>query len=207
MKFTKKRLQLWAILGIAAAHLTACGPAQIPPIVDIETNETAFLVPMEGESKEGQERFMSVDFLEQNKAPTKRVTLPIRKRSTGRVWFDYEWLPTLRVVTVNRTPVTREWTAEEGTGTEAKDQGIHVESKESIGFSVGVNLTASVTEEDAATFLYWYAGKKLAEVVDENVRGFVTSVLSREFGERDLMTGKGAKAEIFKKCFEETAEH
>ena len=46
-----------------------------PPKVEvneiIETNETAFLVPLEGKSKEGQGKFMSIDYLEEAKIATK----------------------------------------------------------------------------------------------------------------------------------------
>jgi len=67
-----------------------------------------------------------------------------------------------------------------------KDQAIAVESLESIGFSAGATITVSIKEEDAPTFLYYYFGKKLDDVVDQNVRSFVQMVLSREFGNRNL---------------------
>jgi len=186
---------------------TGCGAYKAELVKEIETNETAFLVPMEGASKTDQGRFMSIDFLEEAKVATKRVTLPQRRLKTGRAWFSYKWIPTVRVVKVDRTPVTREWTQDEVSGTSNKNEAIHVESKESIGFAIGVNVTTFVKEDDAATFLYWYAGKPLSEVVDENVRGFVTSILSKEFGSRDLVDGRGEKATIFDTVFITTKEH
>ena len=63
-KWTRKYLHL----GFSAVLLVGCvGPAKVLPIVEIEPNETAFLVPMEGASKEDQARFMSEEFLQENK--------------------------------------------------------------------------------------------------------------------------------------------
>lgn len=171
-----------------------------PPKIEInetiETNETAFLVPLEGKSKEGQGKFMSVDYLEKAKVATKRITIPQRERKIGRFDHTIEWIPTMRLIKVNRLPVTREWTEEKTSGTSNKDEAIYVESKDSIGFSVGVNITTMITEENAAKFLYFYAGKSLPRVTDGNVRGKVTAVLSREFGMRDLAQCKSEKRKI-----------
>lgn len=191
---------LLVLLAVSAANI-ACsgcmGPPKVLPIEEIKTNETAFLVPLEGASKGDQQKFMSVEFLKTAKVATKRITIPVTERSLGRMWWSYEWLPTIRVVKVDRTPVTREWTSDETTGTTKKNEAITVESLDSIGFSIGINLTASVTEEDAATFLYYYAGKPLSEVVDQNVRGFVQSDLSGQFGQKAMEDCKKEKKAIF----------
>lgn len=177
--------------------VSGCGPVRIEPLETIDTNETAFVVPLEGSTKTDQGRFMSIDYLEQAKVATKRVTVPLRYRKIGRMPFEYEWIPTMRVIKVNRAPITREWTDEEARGTNQQvDDSISVQSKDSIGFKVGINITTFVAEEDAAKFLYYYAGKPLSQVVDENIRGYVTSVLTREFGSRTLEEGKLAKREI-----------
>lgn len=193
-----KRSILFLVLLTLVCALTACGPAEVKPIEEIEPNQTAFLVPLEGENLEGQGQFMSEDYLVANKVPAKRVELSIRKRSTGRMWYDYEWIPTMKVIKVNRTPVTREWTDSEMTGSNSKDDGFRVESSDSIGFILGGTLTARVTEEDSAKFLYNYAGKPLAHVVDENVRGFLQAYLTDAFGRLSLTECKKEKGNIFK---------
>ncbi|MFH1366416.1 MAG: hypothetical protein ABIH38_00300 [Patescibacteria group bacterium] len=200
---------LYAILfGTFALGLLSgvgCAPAKKEMIEEIESNQTAFLVPMEGDT--AQAKFMSLEYLEHAKVAVKRVSHAQRKIVTGRGRWNRKWVATTRLIMVDRTPVTREWTGEKDRGTANKDQAIYVESKESIGFGVGVNVTAFVKEEDAATFLYWYAGKPLADVVDENVRGYVTSILSSGFGSLDLVDARGEKAAIFKKVFEMTQVH
>lgn len=195
----------WVIL-IVLALFVSCGPAKVERFDEIGTNETAFLVPLEGPSNASQAQFMSVDYLNENKVATKRISLPLRKHGIGRMWFSYEWIATMKVIKVNRMPVTREWTGDSTTGTSSKDQALWVESSDSIGFGVGVNVTALVTEIDAATFLYYFAGKSLADVVDENVRGKVNSILSREFAKFDLEKARREKNAIFATAAKETIE-
>ena len=126
--------------------LTGCGPYPTEQAVEVKNNETAFVVPLEGDSKSKQAQFMSIEYLEKAKVATKRIIIPLRKRSLGRAWFDYEWIPLARVIVVDRSPVTREWLDKEG---------IKVESLDSVGFTVGVNCTGMIREEDAAKFLYY----------------------------------------------------
>lgn len=193
------RKGFWTYLMVLVIAFSAIGcipPPKVEKIIEINTNETAFLVPLEGRSKAGQAKFMSLEYLEEAKVATKRVSLPQRGKKIGRFAWNIEWIPTMRVIKVNRTPITREWTQSAKTGTTKNDDAIWVESKDSIGFSVGVNITALISEDNAADFLYYYAGKPLRDVIDQNIRGFVTSILSREFGNRDLTDCKKDKKEI-----------
>jgi len=194
------------LLGIFTL-LTSCGPAHVIPYEVIETNETAFLVPLEGATKTGQKKFMSLNYLKEAKVATKRVMIPVKKYSTGRLFGSFKYIKTMRVIKVNRKPVTREWTEDAETGTTKKNEAIEVESLDSIGFKLGVNITAMIPEDSAALFLFTYAGKNLASVVDEDVRGKVLSILSREFGSRDLATCKIEKRIIFDKARKEVGEH
>jgi hypothetical protein len=178
-------------------------PPKVEIFEEIAPNETAFVVPLEGGNEEQQGKFMSVGYLEKAKVATKRVTIPQRAKKIGRYSWDIEWIPTVKVIKVDRSPVTRDWTADPHTGTANKNQSIEVESKDSIGFWTGVTVTARITEDDAAAFLYNYAGKPLAQVVDENVRGYAQAILAREFGNRNLEKCKSDKSFIFDLTFKE----
>jgi hypothetical protein len=180
-----------------ALSLSACGPYKVMPLEEIKPNETAFLVPLEGASKSDQGKFMSIEYLEGAKVATKRVEIPTRRRETSRMPGGYEWIPTMKVIRVDRSPVTRELTKGKESGTSSANQAIAVESLDSIGFSVGVNTTAMIEESDAAKFLYYFAGKPLSAVMDENVRGYVQTFLGQEFGKRPLQQCKEEKAAIF----------
>ena len=172
---------------VSAFILTGCGPYPTEQAVEVKNNETAFVVPLEGDTKAKQAQFMSIDYLEKAKVATKRIVIPLRKRSTGRAWFDYEWIPLARVIVVDRSPVTREW---------LEKAGIKVESLDSVGFTVGVNCTGMIREEDAAKFLYYYPGNSLSDVMNKNVKGFIQNVLAREFGSRNLSKCQLEKKDI-----------
>ena len=59
---------------------------------------------------------------------------------------------------------TSKWSATSGTA--ARDEAIWIESKDSVGFSVGFNCTAYIEEDDSARFLYMYRSKSLADMMD-----------------------------------------
>src|SRR6185369_12371482 len=112
------------------------GPYYLEQVEEIQPSETAFLVQLEGDAG-NQDMFRSADYLEQHEVGTKRVTIPTRQRSLGRMPWQYEWLPTARLIRVDRKPVTRTWTKAKG----GPDMAIYVESRDSIGFGVGVSIT------------------------------------------------------------------
>ena len=187
--------------------LISCDPARYDDYEEIKPNETAFVIPLEGASKKEQDKLLSLDFLEAKKVATKRINIPLVSKSTGRYWFSYQWKRAVKIIKVDRTPQTREWVDVDTKGTTKGKDGIDVESKDSVNFWVGVTCTASVLEEDAAKFLYYYAGVSLNKVIDTNVRGYVQAVLSREFGNRVLEDCRKEKSAVIKLCREETVPH
>jgi hypothetical protein len=198
-----KKVSVLAMALVMALTAVGCGPYQKEVAVTIEPNETAFLIPLEGASQSGQGKFMSVEYLEQAKVATKRITVPTRQQKLGWETWNYQWIPTMIVIKVNRSPVTREWTKTANTGTSPKDQAIVVESVESIDFYLGVNATALIQEEDAAKFLYYFSGKSLEDVMDTVIRGYVQSYLYREYGSRTLEECRADKKKIFAAMQEE----
>lgn len=199
MKQINKVILIIMIIGIAA-----CGPHKTEQFVNIAANETAFLVPLEGSTNSSQKKFMSVDFLNQAKIATKRISLPLRRKETGYLWSSYKYIPTMKVIKVNRAPITREWTGNETTGSNSTKDSLWVESKDSIEFGVGVNITALIKEENAATFLYTYAGTSLSHILNNNIRGKVNAILSRGFAAIDLEKGRSSKNKIFDRVIQET---
>src|SRR6266700_4028650 len=79
-----------------------------PEYVEIDTSETGFLIPLEGDATE-QVKFQSEDYLKQLKVAAKRVQITHRWSQEGRWPSDGRWIPTVRLIKVNRSPVTREW--------------------------------------------------------------------------------------------------
>ena len=102
----------------------------------------------------------------------------------------------MRLIKVNRSPVTREWTAEAATGTAAKNQAIWIESSDSVGFSLGFTCTAFIPEDQAAKFLYWYPTGSLSNVMDAEVRGRIQQVAAEIAAKYPLDALRARKQEI-----------
>lgn len=189
-----------AILLVGASLLTGCGPARFDKFIEIGPNETAFVIPLTGDTSGNQVKFNSVEYLNTKKVAAKRVSVPLVERNTGRMWFDYEYIDGIRVFKVNRSLVSREWTSGV-TGTNAKNEGIPVVTKDGIQLSLGVAITVFVEEEDAATFLYYHGEQILSQVTDSNIRNYCISELTREYGSMDLQEAKTNGPTIFAKLF------
>ena len=184
-----------AITVLALTLLGGCKPYDRPEFIEIDTSETGFLIPLEG-NIDKQVAFESEHYLNDRKVATKRVQIPHRWVQTGRMYWSGEWIGMVRLVKVDRSPVTREWTADSKSGTSARDQAMWVESKDAVGFSVGFNCTAYIREEDTAKFLYMYRSKSLAEIMDTEVRARIQSVAAEVASRYDLDDLRSRKQEI-----------
>jgi hypothetical protein len=206
MKAYNKIGLLVIILVMILVSLSACQPPYPKTILaDIAANETAFLIPLVGDTT-NQVKLQSVDFLKSKQVPVKRVEIPVTPHQlrNATIFDPYptEYIPAAILIKVDRTPVTREWTVKKDTGTTSTNQAFGVETKESIGFYVGATCSALVTEEDAATFLYFFASKPLAQVMDENVRGFVQTQFFSKIGDMMLDTARNSKSVIMTQTFD-----
>lgn len=172
-----------------AALLTLTGclkPVKVLDPVEIGPNETAWAIPLDAMSKDNQVKFNSVDFLNQKKVSAKRYMVDKVERQIGRFGYQIEWIPATRIIKVDRSLVTREWT--DGGGTR---QGIGVVTADSVQLRVGLTVTASIEEDDASTYLYYHGEKKLADVLDQNIRSFAVAELTRKYS--DLTLGEAQK--------------
>lgn len=170
-------------------------PVDVPEFVEVGTSETAFMVPLEGSTSD-QKKLDSEESYKALQVSTKRLQIPHRWQQTGRYSHEGEWMPTVRVIRVDRSPVTREWTADANAGTSQRDEAIWTESKDSVGFSIGFNCTAYVSEAAAAKFLYWYPSGSLATVMDSEIRNRIQQIASEVAGQYDLDELRSKKQEI-----------
>jgi hypothetical protein len=60
------------------------------------------------------------------------------------------------MIKVDRAPVTREWVKAQHRGTGQRDESFPCQSKEGIDITTGVSIGTSVTEDQAAKFLYHF---------------------------------------------------
>lgn len=199
-----KYLFLLVLAFMACMCLTACRPYNTPQYEIIEPQQTAFLIPLIGDT-ESQASFESEEMLAKAKVAAKEVQIPKRWVQKGRLWFHGEYRPTAQLIKVDRTPVTREWNSTKDNGTSSINQAIYAESKESIGFSAGMNCAAQIdTENDAVLFLYSYNGKTLEEIMDSEIRATVEASFVEACATRTLNEILADKETLMNKVKEDT---
>lgn len=191
-----------AVLGLLIYLFAFLKPYNQPLYEEIGNSETGYLIALD---EKGGEKYDSVEALAEQKVATRRVQIPKRWKQTGRLPASGEWIPTARLVKVDRAPVTREWAVEGGTA--GKDQAIWIESSDSIGFSVGFSCTARVTETDSDLFLYNYPNSggsesRLAQVMDDEVRNKIQEVAADFAAGYDLDELREKKQDLIAKVRE-----
>lgn len=163
-------VKLIVVFALMAFCLCACSRREVHTI---EANQTAFLIPLKGNTA-NQASFESEELLNEAKVAAKQVSITYTREKVGPM--EHQWIADNMLIIVDRTPVTREWADTANIGTSANNQAIYAESKESIGFSVGMNCSAQIyTEQDAVKFLYSYNNKSLADIMDSEIRARVES--------------------------------
>ncbi len=187
-----------SILFISIFLVGCIKPYDQEELVTIEPSQTAFLIPLAGNTEKYQNSFDSMEFLEKAKVPTKRVKIAHQWYKTGRFYWQGKWIRAERIIIVERKPITREWTALSETGTSSQNQGIETESIGSIGFMIGLGITAQINEKDAVSFLYRYNNKPLSSIMDDEIRNMIESKFNEECSKRNLQDIMKSKAEILK---------
>ena len=195
----KKFIAMLLTVVMCCALFTGCvRPYDKPEFVTIEPHQTAFLIPLVGDTS-NQASFESEEMLMQAKVSTKEIQIPHRWVQTRRWHWIGEWRDTMTLIVVDRSPVTREWSSTKDVGTSTVNQAIYAESSESIGFSAGMNCSAQIySEEDAVKFLYCYNNKPLSEIMDSEIRARVESKFVEECASRTLNEILTEKEDIMK---------
>lgn len=169
----KKRLvvKMMALIALSAIALSTTGcikPFNKPVWEEIGPSETAFMIPMVGDTS-AQAKLESEKFLADSKVAAKRVQIPMIAQKTGRFYWQLKYVPAVMLLKVDRAPVTREWT-EITSSTSTKSEGITAQSKDGIAYLVRVNSTCQIDEPSAAKYLYRYRNKTLEKVMDTEIR-------------------------------------
>jgi hypothetical protein len=197
------------------------GCTRAPDIYDITPSQTAFLVPVQGDTK-SQTKFASAEFLKTKQIPGKRVQINYHKEYWGTGIGKYNWVPDNYLYIVDRMAVSREWTdtkTDNGeAGDDATNDALRAVSKESIRFKAPANCVAEIQEADAATHLYYYGAsprdpqnnkyvyeaRKLENVIDKEIRIKVAGKFAEECAKyplRELVTKKDIIMENVRKAF------
>jgi len=170
-------------------------PYNSPEFENVGANESAFLLPRKGDTTK-QASFYSEEYLKKKMIAVKRIQITKEWEQTGRwSWYGH-WEPNVMLIKVSRAPVTREWTTGTKRGTSKNDQGIWAESRDSVGFSTGIVISAMINESSAPLFLHKYRSGSLTSVMDTEIRCRIQSVFSDVAGKYDMSELRGKKTEI-----------
>ena len=191
--------RLISLLGVAlmCVMFTGClKPYHEAMMVDINTSEVAFLVetvndagqaaiaPPEKGKAEAESSQSS--FYKSRMVNARKVEIPYYWKQTKRKIFfegsgNGKWVPAARLICVDTQPENREWTSDPNSGSSNKNQGIWVESQDSVGFSTGISVTARIqNQEDAIKFLSNYPPMTKREIVTEGGDPFAVEITSLE---------------------------
>lgn len=202
-----RKFLLLAVAIVAMCAMTGCAkPYDKPEFVTIEASQTAFLIPLTGDTS-NQASFESEELLAQTKVATKEIQIPHRWVQTGRMYWSGEYRANAKLIVVERKPVTREWASTKETATGNSNKAIFAESVESVGFFVGMNCSAQINEEDATKFLYRYNNKPLEEIIDTDIRSMVEKVFNDECGKYGIEDIKKQKTAIMDTVVEKVSAH
>ena len=207
MKKKCKKLIVLTLMSLLVFAMTGCRkPYDTPEFITIEASQTAFLIPLTGDTSE-QASFASEELLEQAKIATKEIQIPHRWVQTGRANWSGEWRDSAKLIVVERKPVTREWASSKETATGNENKAIFAESIESVGFYVGMNCSAQINEEDATKFLYRYNNKPLEEIIDTDIRSMVEKEFNDECGQYGIEEIRKEKSNIMDKVVKNVSDH
>jgi len=201
-----KRILLLAIVVMSLMGLGGCiKPYDTPEFVTIEASQTAFLVPLVGDT-EGQASFASEELLEQAKVATKEIQIPHRWVQTGRMASTGDWRPSAKLIVVERKPVTREWVSTTD-ATSTANNAIFGESLDGIGIFVGMNCSAQIEEANATKFLYRYNNTSLETVIDKDIRAMVEDEFNKAVGKYNIADLQANKSSIMNEVVTNVKAH
>ena len=196
----KRIIALTLMLVVMLTMLCGCRrPYDTPEFVTIEASQTAFLIPLIGDTG-SQGVFESEDLLLEAKIATKEIQIPHRWVQLGRKDWNGEWRPSATLIVVERKPVSRSWESGESTATSA-NKAIFGETSDNIGIYVGMNCTAMIEEKDAAKFLYRYNNTPLETIIDTDIKKMVEdrfNIETAKYTSTELGAKKGEIMEAVK---------
>lgn len=199
----KKYLKIFlfvSMIFVMVLSLSGCRkPYDKPELVTIEPSQTAFLIPLIGDTSD-QGAFESEDLLAEAKIATKEVQIPHRWVQTGRKHWMGEWRPSATLIVVERKPVSRSWESGDSAAT-SSNKAIFGETSDNIGIYVGMNCTAMIEEKDATKFLYRYNNTPLETIIDTDIKKMVEDKFNTEtakYASTELGAKKGEIMESVK---------
>ncbi len=217
---------LFGLLAIAHPAAAYYDKTDFTEAYTILPNESAFWIPDAGANKDNQAQIESEAYLNANKVALKRFVVPHTKLSGSGSFYDF-YVPSGRLIIVDRTPFSREWVDATDRGTSKRREGFPCQSREGLNIAVGVSIGTSVTEANAAKYLYRfgvvspqgdrsdpkiifssvYYSRKLAEVMDDVGRKKVQTLVCDEVTARSFDQANNEAVKIMESVKQKAADY
>ena len=218
-------------LTLMAVTLSGCNgcwhtaPYQVEKYYDVQPNHTVYFMPLEGQAEaikatpdqtqqklnEAEEKLSPEQkkLLQEYRAKrvfAKRYNIATRSRSLSAasgVTGNIEYIDTVSVIDIDRSPVSRTWTASKTTGTSPTNQALAFESKDSVNFSMCATMQCHVEDEDSYLYRLFYSTKSLSEIADSDIRGCFIAIGSEEFKKYEASECEANKVEVADEMFKQ----
>ena len=142
----KKTFLMILLVGLISMMLESClfiRRYDKPEYVEIETNETAFIVDLFQDNDVTLENQVQSNPEASYKAVNQKlIQIPHKWKKMGRFPNSGEWIPTKKVVVVSNSPISGTW-----------ENDIKVETNGSQGFTVPMKFAIRVEPQNAALYL------------------------------------------------------
>lgn len=179
-------------------------PYDKPSFAEVESNETAFLIPLfneVGSSTADQVKVDSEKYYQNHMVQDKLFQIPHKWIKTGRFNNSGHYVDTVKVIKVSRTPISGTWEPN-------SSSAIKPETKESSGFQIPMAYNIKITAEDCAKYLYNYSpSKKLQEVIDSNINKWIVGQMNERFHALSYMEVSENKDKIINEVVVEAKEY
>jgi SPFH domain / Band 7 family len=176
---------------VALLFCTGCWkPFEPVKLEVISANEEAFLLPYLGDTKK-QTSSDNEKYLSENLVYTKQVKLPQQwvQKGYDYIWPNGAWQDAAVLIKVDKSPITREWTADPNSGTSNRNEAIWVMTSDQVEFSTGWTITARISSrDDAVRFLHNYPNGSLEKVLDTEVRSKIQTTFGLEVTDLPMET-------------------
>lgn len=206
-----KRLSFMLIGLLIIAMFTGCvRPYDKPEYVEIGANETAFVIPMftgsalSGKAVKTEDQVQineNEEFFRNNQVSQKMIQIPHTWIKTGRWARSGYYKGTVRVITVDLTPVSGSWLKNDS-------NAVKVETAASQGITIPISYTIRIKPEDAALYLSFYKAVNFKDnVIDQQVNRYFTAEASKYFHEVEYKDIAKERDTIISKAVEATRSY
>lgn len=201
------RKSLFAVFGLLfmVMSLTSCiRPYDKPEYVEVDPNETAFVIPLFTDNKTKTEDQVQLNadkaFYEQCMVSSKLIQVPHKWIQTGRLANTGYYTGTVKVITVDLTPHAGRWLPGE-------KEAIKVETAASQGITIPMSYTMHIESSDAALYLSNYRATDFDSVINVQVNRYFAGVAGEEFHKVEYKDVAKKRDEILKLAVDKTTSH